>query len=385
MKRLLLVGLLLRLVGGLAYLYLIGNLYGGGDYLLYIGQGGELSTSQGAGGVARVWDLNSWVGGRWWGVSFVSHIVGLLFALVGPTTVGGFMAFSMVSYVGIVSLALAFHRTYPTIPLESYLVWIVLFPSLWFWPAALGKDAIVLCGVGLATLGFVGRAGHPRWLMMILGTGLVFGIRPQVAAVLVVCLAAGQWGGAGGTWDLKRLVQSALLIGAGVGAVYLASGQLGFSLFSTDEVEVYFASKSAAVNKGGSALGMDTVSPWMAPVNVLFRPFVWEANGSTVLISAIEILSVWILAWARRRQIAAFIRLHRKTRLFWFGIAFVALYSVALGLSLTNMGIVARQRVHILPFLFLAFAGPSPAAARATTWRKPSAPGYPRAGLSAVQ
>ena len=41
----------------------------------------------------------------------------------------------------------AFRRTYPELPPERYGAWVFLFPSLWFWSAALGKDALLLCGV----------------------------------------------------------------------------------------------------------------------------------------------------------------------------------------------------------------------------------------------
>ena len=44
-RRLLLVGLALRVLGGLVYLALIGGYYGGGDYLLYFREGSELAHS----------------------------------------------------------------------------------------------------------------------------------------------------------------------------------------------------------------------------------------------------------------------------------------------------------------------------------------------------
>jgi hypothetical protein len=36
---------------------------------------------------------------------------------------------------------------------------------------------------------------------------------------------------------------------------------------------------------------------------------------------------------------------------------FVVLYAVALGLMLTNLGIIARQRIFLFPFLFVLLQG----------------------------
>lgn len=356
-RRLLVTGLLLRIAGSLIYLLLVGAYYGGGDYLLYFRRGAELAQSAFEGGAGSVLNLSLWAEGRWWGTEFVSRITGLLFVGTGPTLPGAFITFSLISYVGIVALGLAFQRAYPRIPPERYFRWIVYFPSLWFWPAALGKDAIVLCGVGLATLGFVGRRNHPRWLFMAIGVALVFMIRPQVAATLVFAIVLGQWLGAGLRWTPMRMLQGAMLLAAGVGVVSMSSGALGVELFNPEEVEVYLEGKASVLNQGGSALGVETVDPWLAPINVLFRPFIWEARGVTTMLAALEVLVLWTLAWRRRRDLKAFVRTHRRSRLFWMGIVFVVVYATALGMSLTNVGIIARQRVHILPFIFLLFAG----------------------------
>lgn len=356
-RRLLLAGMVLRILGGLSYLFLIGGYYGGGDYTLYFREGAELAHSAFTGEEGSIWDPTIWTEGRWWGTRLVSRVTGLLFILTGPTLPGAFIVFSLVSYVGIVAMGLAFHRVYPHVPVERYFIWIALFPSLWFWPTALGKDAIVLCGVGLAALGFVGKRNRPRWLLMALGVALVFCIRPQVAATLGFALAVGQWLGSGLRWTPMRMLQGVLFLVVGVGIVSMAGGALGIELFSPQEVEGYFDDKASGLNRGGSAMGVEKVDPWMAPINVLFRPFVWEARGVTTLLAAIEVLVLWGLAWRRRQDIKAFVRAHRRTRLFWLAVVFTLVYATALGMSLTNVGIIARQRVHILPFVFLFFAG----------------------------
>lgn len=373
-RRLLVAGLAIRLVGSLAYLHGIGAAYGGGDYLLYYREGLQLADTAFTGGAYSIWDPDIWIRDSWWGTSFVTRVTALLLVIIGPTLSGAFIVYALLSYVGILGVAFAFYRAYPAIPLERYLLLVALFPSLWFWPAAVGKDALVLCGVGLATLGFVGRRARPQWALMAVGVGLVFCIRPQVAATLVFSLGAAQWLGAGLHWTLGNIVRGALFVGVGVWVLSLAAGALNVELFNSDEVEDYLASRSEVSAIGGSAMEVaeEGVSPWLATVTTLFRPFLWEARGLTAFLAALEMVVFWGIAWSRRRHINAFIRTQRRTRLFWFAAVFVVVYATALGMSISNLGIIARQRVHILPFLFLFFVGneeraawrPQPDAAR---------------------
>ena len=255
LRWLLVLGLVLRVLGGLVYLYVIGGAYGGGDYELYFREGAILAGSLDRGGPGSLLDPDIWTGGRWWGTGFVGRITGVVLVGIGPTLPGAFIVFSLIGYVGIVAAGLAFHRAYPDVPLERYFVWIALFPSLWFWPAALGKDAVVLCGVGLATLGFVGKRDRPRWLLMTLGVAIVFCIRPQVAATLMFALGLGQWLGTVSRWTLSRTAQGAVFVAIGVGVIVMSSGALDVALFSPDEVEVYLDSRAAVSTRGGVRSG----------------------------------------------------------------------------------------------------------------------------------
>lgn len=64
-----------------------------------------------------------------------------------------------------------------------------------------------------------------------------------------------------------------------------------------------------------------------------------------------------LVGWSRRKQAAAFVKVHPRRRLFWFALFITGVYVTALGMAVGNVGITARQRVHILPFVFMFFAG----------------------------
>ncbi len=351
---LLIFGLALRVIGAMLYLSVIGSYYGGGDYLLYFRDGSQFANS--AAGLQTALDPDYWLAGRWWGTPFVSRVTGVLFMVFGTSLPLAFLAFSLIGYGGIVALWLAFRRAFPNEASERYLAWIVLFPSLWFWPAALGKDALVLCGIGIATLGFVGRRGYARGVPLAGGLFLVFMVRPQVAAVFAFSAVAADWLASLSRMSLLRSLQGIAFVGGAVSVAILASGALSVDLFRTDEVELYMQVRAGASNIGGSAMGADAVRFWLAPINVLFRPFPWEVSGATETMAAAEVVGLWGLAWLNRRGIRRFVADHRGDSLCWLAVVFIVLYATALGMSIGNVGIIARQRVHIIPFLFMFLA-----------------------------
>jgi len=351
--RWLLIGFGLRIVGSMAYLFVAENTYGGGDYNVYFGDGVAFSEQLLGGPKA-----NLFAGHQWWGTSFVSRLAGIVMVFIGPTRVGTFLVFSVVCYIGSVALWIASCRGLPYLNNKVSLTWLMAFPSLWFWPSALGKDAVVLFGVGLSVLGFVGKNGRVSWMPLVIGIASVFVIRPQVAAVLVLALSFGQVVGSAGERSGTGIVRGVVLAFMAVAVVAMASGALGFELFDVDATADYVESRASAtaVDRGAIEEAGSGAPIWMAPITTLFRPFLWEANGVTGLMASIEIYFMWIYILYRHRRFAAFWLRCRNYRLFWMGFSFVALYSVALGLSVGNLGILARQRVHIMPFILLPLA-----------------------------
>ncbi|HYR08012.1 MAG TPA: hypothetical protein VEQ60_09595, partial [Longimicrobium sp.] len=99
-----------------------------------------------------------------------------------------------------------------------------------------------------------------------------------------------------------------------------------------------------------------------AIVNTLFRPFPWEARSITALASAVEICLLWGVALYRWRRLAAGVVAWRRTRMTAMGLPFVLLYAATFGMVIVNLGIIARQRIFVFPFLFAMLEGyPAPA------------------------
>jgi hypothetical protein len=135
---------------------------------------------------------------------------------------------------------------------------------------------------------------------------------------------------------------------------------MGVQLFDVQELEAYIDDRGTASAYGGSAVqtGSGLGGIGMGVVNVLFRPFLFEARGIAAFIAAAEVTALWGLALWNRKAILGFYRAHRTSRLMWFAIIFMAVYVLLTGMTLGNLGLIARQRVHIFPFLLMFFAGP---------------------------
>lgn len=369
-------GLALRVLGALArYGVMVGVYDGVGDAVRYYREGLVYAERFRLLDFSPLWDSAQWHSQTWWGTQFMFFPSGLVLSLIGPTMLGEFIIFSLFAFLGLVCFVVAFHRAFPDAPIARYAAWLLLFPSLWFWPSSVGKESITLLGVGLATLGFVGRHGRMRLVPLVLGLLLVFSIRPQVVSVLVGCAALAQWGSLRGKWSMGRIAQGIAILAIGLTVVWYSGRELGIASFDSEGLEGYVSSDAARRVGGGSGIDAVTIGLSGAPIaviNVLFRPFPWEADNAMILFSSVEIAGLWLLLWWRRRNVIAALRQLHSSRFIALTLAFIVFYSAALGMMMSNLAIIARQRIFLFPFLFLLMEA-VPAVRRARGSRQPLA------------
>lgn len=368
-KLLVFTALILRIVGSQLYnLVFSSSRYGGGDYLLYFTRGVQYAERYGQGDFSMFFDSAGWWGGDWWGTEFIFYLAGFVSSLIGPTLHGLSLVFALLGFLGLVGFAVAFRRMYPHVPVHRYLVWIWLFPSLWFWAAVVGKEAVLLMGLGVAVWGYVGKRGRIQWPLLALGLFFVFAVRPQVAAVAVLSLALGTWFTTGGQWTVQRTVQSIVILLLGVGVIHFALQSIGAGGLNAQGAGSYIARRATTFDPGGSQVGAGGLG-WRGAaigfVNVLFRPFPWEVRNVTYLISSLEVWGFWLLFGVYRRNVLQTVRGWRADRLVAMSASFVLLYATTLGMTVGNLGIIARQRVFLFPFLFIFFVAVPPRAGEA--------------------
>jgi hypothetical protein len=351
------VGLALRLGGSTARLEVMEGVYNSsGDSRVYFELGRVYAS------MMRSLDFGFMLGegtinGQWWGTQFVRSVTAVIVFLTGESIRAGFLAFSLFAFAGLVLCVRAFGRVFGAEAELKFARWVWLWPSLWFWPSSIGKEALMLFATGLTIWGYIGK-GAPRWPVVLAGLALVSAIRPHVGTVTAGALLAAESLGSGSLLKWRRITGIAV---AAVLAIYsLRSGlrQMGLGDADLEGVQEHFEFRAGKTEQGGSRIA--TTSGWaalpMAFVTILARPFLWEARG-IVLVSALEISAFWVIVWIRRRAAWASIKEWRNNPFTRFGLAFTMGMSLMYGLAFANLGIIARQRAVILPYLLTLATG----------------------------
>ena len=349
LRRLTWAGLIARLAGSVAYLVLHETMYGGGDYSVYLADAFGALGDPGTGLQRSIVDAYAL---DWSGTAATSVVAWWIAEVVGRSPVGLFLVYATLNFVGAASFGAAFRRTFPEVDPVSYYRWLMLFPSLWFWSSALGKDALVMAGLGIAVIGFVGRT-HRQWVLVVVGLAVTFAIRPPYAVVGASALAIGALVGQNrrGT-ELQWIVGTALILVGAYLAFPIVNDALGFEVTDLAVATERLDNRAEASSYGGSSFE-PSANPVVALVTALFRPFPWESSSLLVLISSVEVVALWLLVYRRRRAVARFWRDHWRSEYTVISAAFVVALSLVLGLAVANFGTLVRQRVHLYPFLFV--------------------------------
>lgn len=373
---LLVAAVALRIAGSELRHVIIFRYYEGfGDAVLYFENGQRLLERH---GFLGLFDLQVWFGGaNWWGTRFLNRVTALVAGVTGPSLRAEFLVFSLLAFVGLYLAAAAFRNVGPQAQVRHMTLALWLWPSLWFWPSSIGKEALITLAIGLAVYGYAGKRGRVHWLPFLSGMGLAFCIRPHVAAVLAMSAMIGHWLGSWGKITFRRVVEAALAVVIAVYAFQGMTAQFGLDQADLEGVREFVEFRSDLTLKGGSQVG--TVGDGlagvpMALVNTWLRPFPWEAHNLTSLIAAAELTFLWGLILLRRREVLLALRHWRRHRLLLFGLPFLLIYTLMIGLTFGNLGIIARQRSPAFVFaFFLVLAVPQRAPQRSARTAMPPA------------
>jgi hypothetical protein len=300
------------------------------------------------------------------GTRFVEVLAAQLYALTGPTRLGGFMVFSWMAFVGLYLFYRAFRTAYPDGDHRRYALLVFFYPSLIFWPSSIGKESFALLVLGAATLGGAQLlSGHFRGMIW-LGLGLwgAAVVRPHMALIvtaglLVAAPLAVLRGAPARERPRGRFSSAALVVGLLVAASALVGvAQEFFDLedVNTESTQQLLDETTRRSGKSGSTFtGNDPSNPVgfvLATGTVLLRPFPFEVGNVQAQVTALEgVLLLVLFAVSARRIVRLPVELIRRPYLafaFVYVVAFV--YAFA---SLANFGILARQRVQVLPVLFI--------------------------------
>jgi hypothetical protein len=301
------------------------------------------------------------------GTPFIRLVIGLVYTVTGPTILGGFVFFSWLGFLGQVLFISAFRLAIPTGHVRRYAVLVLFLPSLLFWPSSIGKESWMLlclgaCAYGAARLLTNRRGGIPILAAALLGTAMV---RPHITLIIFAALFT--------AYLIRRPTSPTALHRAGkvVGILALVVGGLfiagavqnffGLEGLDAEAVDLVLDETGRRSTQGGSEFdNIRATSPARYPsavVQVLFRPFPFEANSAQAIVASIEGLVLLGLFVASLPRLARLPLVAVRQPYVTFAIAFAALFVLAFS-AIGNFGILVRQRTQVYPFVLVAVALP---------------------------
>ena len=359
--RLLMLALAARVAGALAYYGVFRIVYGGlGDSVLYASRGVEIAEGLGSfhpppllvPGPAST------------GTQVTEYLAGVMFTITGPTVLGAFIVWAALSFVGAWYFYKAFRVSFPEGNSRLYGWLIFLLPSMLYWASFLGKDALMLLFLGVATYGcallFRGRFARGLVCLAIGEAGVMVLRAPIALAITVAALAGLLTAGARRTrlpaprWAASILVITSLAIAA---ASITRSSMRGGSVagaFAEQETEAHGGTGDLSHHRSNFE-APNPFTPAGLPVAIVttnLRPFPWEARTGLQAVQALESFFVLaVLVWRRREIVRGLATWRSNGMVVVVAVSFLAL-SILLS-PLGNFGLLSRQRTQVLPFLLL--------------------------------
>jgi hypothetical protein len=298
------------------------------------------------------------------GTQILGSIAGAVYAIIGPTLIGGFLVFSWIGFLGLLLCYRAARIALPALDGMRYAALLFFLPSMVFWPSSIGKEAIITPAIGLVLYGAARSFTRLRMALPCVVAGLVvaYGIRPHIAALLAASFAAGYLVRASRRrtplTPIFKIVGVILISLAGLYVVSRAAQSLGVE--STTSAIQQLDRQGELTTQGGSSFQASPVRrPQDLPgatLAVLFRPFPWEAGSAQVLIASAESTGVLLLIALSWRRVATGLANLRNPYILMTAIyllGFIVAFS-----QFGNFGILARQRVQAMPLLLVFLALP---------------------------
>jgi hypothetical protein len=342
----------------LRYFNLETNYNGNGDALDYDKYGREFASAWLHGGATPyLTDLHK--------TNFIRYFTGIVYYIFGSNLLTGTFVYALLALVGTYFWYRAAASSVPILDKKLLLIFLLFAPSVAFWPAIVGKEALMQLGLGVLAFAasMILRRKLIRGLIVGLPAGwLVWIVRPHLLALVVIGAAVAYFAGSIGAkgWGLLSrplgIIVMALLVAFTVGQ---AAKFLGISSLSVSGIQSELNDTTAQTAQGGSQFshGSNSLNPISYPMDfatVFIRPFPWEAHGLQLFASAEGVALVAFIV-VRRRSLAVSLARSRENPFLMFCWVLVILYAIAFA-SFANFGILVRERSLVLPALLVLIA-----------------------------
>ena len=298
------------------------------------------------------------------GTEAMEGLVGLVYLPYAPNFLGGFYMFATLAFIGQIFFYLAFRNA--TIPRRNKLYAAAIFfvPTVVYWPSSIGKESLVILGLGIAAFGLSKLFAQGSFGSIVpIGIGLLIAgiIRPHMSAMVAAAAVFALFfckGTGVATMPGRRVPLLAMSLVGMVVLVSIAASNFNINLDAgvEGELDAFVENVEGQTTTGGSSVSGGFISsPVELPevtLRVLFRPLPYEAHNPPAFASSLEGAALLLLvAWRIVPMIKNGFRSRRDPYML-FCIMFTFLFVIAFS-SFLNLGLMARERSQVMPF-FLA-------------------------------
>lgn len=265
------------------------------------------------------------------------------------------LLFTWVGFMGFLYAYLFFKEN---IPLDvkvfkkvDLLTLILFLPNMHFWTASLGKGSLIF--LGLMLFGYAVSKPKERLVSLLIGSLLVFYIRPHIFLILAIGSLLGFMTGIGKvSWKHKSIIFGACILG-----LYLLQN----SILSVVNLEhsnnlisdflKFTSSRADALSESGSGLNMAGYSLPEKIFSFWFRPLFFDAPGILGVIVSVENL-IYILLFLKIVKLDFFKFIKLAPMNVKMSLALFLITSFAMTFVMSNLGIIIRQKSMIMYFIF---------------------------------
>lgn len=263
--------------------------------------------------------------------------------------------FAWLGYLGFVYAYLFFRENIP-IKITVFknldlLTLILFFPNMHFWTASLGKGAPIF--LGLMMFAYAIKNPKSRLFALILGSFLIYFIRPHVFLFVAVGTVLGYMSGKEKISFGRKLLIYIAMIG---GLVLVQDQILGVvGLENSDDLiggfEDFSEDRSESLSESGSGVDMSSYSLPLKLFTFWFRPLFFDAPGLLGIITSVENLLYLLLFFKIIKK--DFIKFILKSNVVVkMSLVVFLLSSFAMTFVMSNLGIIMRQKSMVMYFLF---------------------------------
>jgi hypothetical protein len=349
----------LKLLGALIRYWVAADYYHSGDFFSYDTWGQRIASGLRHGHLISI-------KGRLAGTNFMRYVTGYIYVVTPARLLSGFFVYAFLSFIGLIFFWRAYRVAISDKNDLRYLKWLVLLPSLVYWPSAIGKDAFIVLAAGVASYG-VARLLTGSFLPAVAALGLGIAgmvyVRPHVALVVIAGLVIALFVGRKQNGLATSLLSMGLVIALGFVVLHASSSFFGVSNLNPSNIAKTLNDVTTQSGEGGSKfspiVASNPIKYWGALFTVLYRPLPIEAHSGPELLTSLEgvvLLFMTIKTW--KRSVGA---LRTSRRHPYFTYAFVAILVFGFAFSgVSNFGILARERTVIYPLLLVFLTLPAP-------------------------